>query len=217
MFKRKDTKVEETNVPPDEKSQDKQTPEITAQVPRKEISPGGDFRQSIPASQGQHDHFTLGVNGRHDPPASASQGEREGHVLIGEGVKIKGEIRDCRLIEIHGTVEGDLEAEVLVVKEKGLLKGNIKTDMAEVHGSIDGDVSVKNLLDVRAKGSVAGKTEYGELSVHTGGRLVGTLDDQHAKKNEPTNVTSQKASNRPDLAETKSTKSRPTDSEPAAA
>ena len=118
-------------------------------------------------------------------PAPASQGQYEGHVLIGEGVKIKGEIRDCREIEIHGTVEGDLEAEVLIVHGNGVLTGNVNTDRAEVHGSIDGDVIVKHLLDVKAKGSVAGKTEYGELSVETGGRLVGTVDEQSASVSPP--------------------------------
>lgn len=117
---------------------------------------------------------------RHDRPASspAPHGQHEGHVLVGEGIKIVGEIRDCRKIEIYGVVEGDLEAEELIVHDKGLLKGNVKTDRAQVHGSIDGDITVTHLLDVKSKGSVAGKTQYGQLSIETGGRIVGTLDDR---------------------------------------
>ncbi|MGE0651859.1 MAG: hypothetical protein AB7P12_08925 [Alphaproteobacteria bacterium] len=33
-------------------------------------------------------------------PAPAPRGQHEGHVLVGEGIKIVGEIRDCRKIEI---------------------------------------------------------------------------------------------------------------------
>jgi cytoskeletal protein CcmA (bactofilin family) len=117
---------------------------------------------------------------KHERPAPASQGKHEGHVLVGEGIKIVGEIRDCRKIEIYGVVEGDLEAEELIVHGNGLLKGNVKTDRAQVHGSIDGDITVTHLLDVKAKGSVAGKTLYGQLSIETGGRIVGTLDDRSA-------------------------------------
>lgn len=118
-------------------------------------------------------------------PAPVSQGKQDGYILIGQGVTIRGEIRDCRVIEIHGTVESDLEAEVLIVHEKGLLVGNAKMDRVEVHGSIDGDVMAKHLLDVKAKGTVIGRTEYGELSVAPGGCLVGVLDEQPAKKDKP--------------------------------
>ena len=85
----------------------------------------------------------------------------------------------------------------------GLLTGNVKTDIAEVHGSIDGEVSVKNLLDVKAKGSVAGKIKYGELSVETGGRIVGTLDDQSAKKDKPAGATSHRPTTDPILTGSK--------------
>jgi cytoskeletal protein CcmA (bactofilin family) len=120
-----------------------------------------------------------------DAPAPKPRGLHEGHVLIGEGVKIVGEIRDCRKLEIHGTVEGDLEAEELIVHENGLLKGSIKTDRAEVNGTIDGDISVTHLLDLKSKGSVAGTTQYGEISVETGGRIVGKVDDRADRNGRP--------------------------------
>ncbi len=169
MFNRGDPKPGETLTVPNVNSHVEQTPEIPQQIPKNAGPSEVHSHRSAPASGDKHD----------------------GQVLIGEGVKIKGEIRECQKIEIHGTVEGDLEAEVLIVHGKGLLKGNVKTDIAEVHGSIDGDVSVKNLLDVKAQGSVAGKIKYGELSVQTGGRIVGTLDRQFAKKDEPVGATSQ--------------------------
>lgn len=131
-----------------------------------------------------------------------STGKHEGHVLIGEGVNINGEIRDCREIEIYGTVTGDLEAEVLIVHENGHVEGNISADRAEVHGSVIGEVSVKSRLDVKAKGSVAGATKYGELSVEAGGRVVGTLDEQTGKfdKSESTSEAKAKIPSTPEPA-----------------
>ena len=143
--------------------------------------------------------------------APVAQGKHEGHVLVGEGVKIVGEIRDCREIEIHGTVEGDLEAEVLIVHANGLLTGNVKTDRTEVHGCIDGDISVKYLLDVKAKGAVAGNIEYGELSVETGGRVVGTLNERSAKQDKPAGATPHRPTSDPILAASKTSASNPTD------
>ncbi len=181
MFNHRDPKREENLTVEKVNPQVEQTPKIPAEIPNNAGPSEVYSHRSAPASQGKH----------------------EGHVLIGEGVKIKGEVRKCRVIEIHGTVEGDLEAEVLIVHGKGLLKGNVKTDIAEVHGSIDGEVSVKNLLDVKAKGSVAGKIKYGELSVETGGRIVGTLDDQSAKKDKPAGATSHRPTTDPILTGSK--------------
>lgn len=120
------------------------------------------------------------------PPEPADR--HSGHVLVGEGVKFVGQIRECRQIEIFGAVDGDLEVEELIVHENGLLKGNVKADRAEVWGALDGEVSVKELLDVKSGGSVSGKTEYGALSIATGGRVVGTLDDGSNKITKPASV-----------------------------
>lgn len=119
------------------------------------------------------------------PPQAEPEPCREGQVVVGAGVKIVGEIRDCRRIEIFGTVDGDLEVEEVLVHEDGLLKGHLKAETAEVHGAIDGEAIIKGLLDVKANGSVAGKTAYGSLSIETGGRVVGTLDDGKASKPPP--------------------------------
>ena len=206
MFNRRDPKPEETmSVPtttmPKVNSSAEKTPETPRQTPA---------IAQVPNYAGTSERYA-------HQPAPASQGQHEGHVLIGEGVKIKGEIRDCREIEIHGTVEGDLEAEVLIVHGNGVLTGNVKTDRAEVHGSIDGDISVKYLLAVKAKGSVAGKTEYGELSVETGGRVVGTLDEQSTKNDNPAGATSHRPTTDPILTENKTATSNSTHRAPALA
>ena len=173
MFSHRDPKPKETLTLEHANSHAEKTPETPRQIPAI-----AQVANQVPNTVGPSERYA-------HQPAPASRGHHEGHVLIGEGITIKGEIRDCREIEIHGTVEGDLEAEVLIVHGNGVLTGNVKTDRAEVHGSIDGDVMVKHLLDVKAAGSVAGKTEYGELSVETGGRLVGTLDEQSAPQSPP--------------------------------
>lgn len=152
---------------------------------------------------------------------SGSPSKHEGHVVIGEGVKIVGDIRDCQKIDVYGTVEGDLEVEELIVHEKGLHKGNVKTDRAEVYGSIDGELCVKHLLDVKASGSVAGKTQYGDIAIEVGGRVIGTLDDGSARKWSSTDTSSFKArtdrilskTETPKQSETQTKSEAPTSSE----
>ena len=171
MLRRRNSNLEKTMTVTHAKSQAEKTSEILLKNPKNESTSDSYAHQVAPTSQGNH----------------------EGHVLIGKGIMIKGEIRECREIEIYGTVEGDLETKVLIVHGTGLVKGNVSADSAEVHGSIDGDVNVKNRLDVKAKGSVAGTTEYGEISVEAGGRVVGTLDTQRADKDPAVVTTSQKS------------------------
>jgi cytoskeletal protein CcmA (bactofilin family) len=139
-----------------------------------------------PATPRATESFPAPVPAPAEPAATVDR--RPGHLVIGEGVKIVGQIRECRQIEIFGAVDGDLEVEELIVRENGILKGNVKADHAEVWGALDGEVSVKELLDVKSGGSVSGKTEYGALSIANGGRVVGTLDDGSTKIGKPASV-----------------------------
>ena len=109
---------------------------------------------------------------------SHSKAKHAGHASIGEGVHVNGEIRDCREIEIHGYMEGDLEADDLIVHVNGSVKGGVKVERAEIHGAVEGEVTVTQRLDVRTTGLVSGTVTYGELSVEAGGRVTGTLDQQ---------------------------------------
>jgi cytoskeletal protein CcmA (bactofilin family) len=44
-----------------------------------------------------------------------------------------------------------------------------------VHGSIEGVIVVRDLLDMRANGSVVGELTYGRLAVVDGGHIAGVL------------------------------------------
>lgn len=193
-----DSTLEETKTSSEPKSSAGETSGNTGKVP--DIS--GSSKAAGP-SEGYAARPAPESAGKYERPRPSFQGKHEGHVLIGEGVKIVGDICDCQQIEIYGTVEGDLEVEELIVHENGLHKGNVKTDRAQVYGSIDGEVVVKHLLDVKAKGSVAGKTQYGDIAIEVGGRVVGTLEDGSAKKSASADTASLKSRTDRILSETK--------------
>jgi cytoskeletal protein CcmA (bactofilin family) len=88
---------------------------------------------------------------------------------------IKGEIRNCRQIEIHGYVEGQLSAEALLIHESGTFYGTVRTDRAEILGSLQGEIFVRNLINIRASGSVNGNVQYGQLAMEMGGNLSAEL------------------------------------------
>lgn len=94
-----------------------------------------------------------------------------GVLVVREHTAIKGEIRNCRQIEIYGYVEGDVAAQTLLLHEGGRCYGTIKTDTAEIHGDLQGNVFVKHLIDIRSSGSVSGNVQYGKLALEMGGSL----------------------------------------------
>ena len=98
-----------------------------------------------------------------------------GLLLIGEGLKVKGEIQNCSEVEIYGNLEGNIEAGSIVVHNRGHVKGNFKAETAEIFGKVEGEILVTNQLDIRSSGLVDGNTFYGGFSVETGGRVLGTV------------------------------------------
>ncbi len=80
-------------------------------------------------------------------------------------------MRNCRQLEVHGYMEGDVSAGNLLVHKTGRLFGTIKTDTAEIHGTVQGDVAVRNLIDIRSSGTVSGNVKYGRLALEMGGNL----------------------------------------------
>jgi cytoskeletal protein CcmA (bactofilin family) len=101
--------------------------------------------------------------------------DNRGVLIIGEDAVLQGEIRNCREIEIHGYVEGKLDAGNVVVQPNGRLFGTIRAETAEVHGELQGDVRVKQLIAIRNTGTVTGNVKYGRLAMDEGGELSASV------------------------------------------
>lgn len=101
--------------------------------------------------------------------------DNRGVLVIGEDAILKGEIKNCREIEIYGYVEGKLDAGRVVVHPQGRLYGTIKAETADVHGEMQGDVRVRQLISIRNTGSVTGNVKYGRLAMEEGAELAATV------------------------------------------
>jgi cytoskeletal protein CcmA (bactofilin family) len=99
--------------------------------------------------------------------------DNRGVLIVTQDTVIRGvtEMHNCRKLEVHGYVEGDISAASVLVHETGRVFGSMKTDTAEVHGTVQGDVTVKNLIDIRSSGTVSGNVKYGKLALEMGGNL----------------------------------------------
>lgn len=95
--------------------------------------------------------------------------------VIQKDTIIKGDIRNCRQIDIYGYVEGKLAAESVLIHQDGTFYGTLKTDSADVQGTLQGDVFVNRLINIRASGSVNGNIQYGSLAMEMGANLSAHL------------------------------------------
>ena len=99
----------------------------------------------------------------------------QGILVVREDTIIKGEIRNCRQMEVYGYVEGDVAADKLLIHPSGQCYGTVKTESAEIRGTLQGDVVVKHLISIRDTGSVSGNVQYGQLAMEPGGNLTAEM------------------------------------------
>ena len=96
-------------------------------------------------------------------------------VIIGNGVKLKGEITDADEVQIDGSADIALNTDNLIVGSTGELKGTIQTDNADVWGKADGDIKISGTLTIQEQGSVSGSIEYQSLQIKLGGKIKGDI------------------------------------------
>jgi len=94
-----------------------------------------------------------------------------GNMIIMDHTSISGKIANCSVLEIHGYIDGEVQADRIVVHETGRLYGTIEAGEAEIHGEVQGDVRVHRLIKIGRVGSVSGNVQYGQLAVEPGGNL----------------------------------------------
>lgn len=109
------------------------------------------------------------ANARLAPP------NEEGLVVIGKGTRVVGRISDCRKLDVHGILEADVVADLLVVRDGGGIKGTARTDHAEIHGVFEGTLVVHEHLDLQKTAAVTGEISYLTLSIQTGAKMRGNI------------------------------------------
>ena len=103
-------------------------------------------------------------------------------VIIGNGVKLKGEITDADEVQIDGSADITVSADNLIVGSTGSLKGTIQSDNADVWGNVDGDLKISGTLTIQEQGSVSGSVEYQSLQIKLGGKIKGDVKSSEKVK-----------------------------------
>ena len=96
-------------------------------------------------------------------------------VVIGNGVKMKGEINDADEVQIDGYADVIMNTDNLVIGGSGDLKGTITAHNADVWGKLDGELKVGGTLTIQEQGSVSGSIEYQNMQIKLGGQIKGDI------------------------------------------
>jgi cytoskeletal protein CcmA (bactofilin family) len=95
--------------------------------------------------------------------------------FVGENSHFTGNVETEGTIRIDGLLEGNVQADWVVLGVKATVKGNIIARGIVVGGKIEGNLLAKEVVDVKAQGVISGDIEAGKFLVVEGGVLNGRV------------------------------------------
>jgi cytoskeletal protein CcmA (bactofilin family) len=93
--------------------------------------------------------------------------------LIGVNSTIKGETNVNGTLRVDGNFEGNINAEWVIIGEKGKVKGDIKANGVVIGGTVEGNINAESSIEIRAKGRVLGDVHTKKLTIIEGGIFEG--------------------------------------------
>ncbi|MDR2077709.1 MAG: polymer-forming cytoskeletal protein [Rickettsiales bacterium] len=90
--------------------------------------------------------------------------------LISKGVVVVGDIKNGNYIEIDGTIEGNIMATVVTIREDGQINGNVKCAIFNIKGNFRGIASCEK-INISDTAVINGTLEYKFLAVDYGANI----------------------------------------------
>lgn len=110
--------------------------------------------------------------------------QQEITTLIGPGYEIVGEINGKSVIRIDGKVTGNITTDGgVILGDKGVIIGNIKTKSAIIYGTFSGNVTALQ-LEIKKTGIVNGDINTETLEIELGAQYNGNLKMKQLIKTE---------------------------------
>ena len=101
--------------------------------------------------------------------------------LIGQGVKVTGDINFKGGLHLDGEIIGDVatadaaEGTVLVISDRGRVEGDVHVAYAVINGEVKGNVYASEKLELSAHARISGNVEYNLLEMASGAEINGTM------------------------------------------
>jgi cytoskeletal protein CcmA (bactofilin family) len=96
------------------------------------------------------------------------KGSRKLETLVGAGTRVDGRMSVEGTVRIDGFLEGDVEADWVVVGETGKIHGNVRTRGMVVDGEVEGNVDAGEIVELKEKARFTGEIRSLKLAVSEG-------------------------------------------------
>jgi len=96
------------------------------------------------------------------------KGSRKLETIVGDGTSLVGQVSVKGTIRIDGIVEGDVQADWVVVGETGKILGNTHARGMVIGGSVEGNIEATETVELMGKSSMAGDIRAPKLAVAEG-------------------------------------------------
>jgi cytoskeletal protein CcmA (bactofilin family) len=93
--------------------------------------------------------------------------------FVGSNSHFRGDIKTKGTLRIDGSLEGNVDADWLILGEKASIKGDVTVRGFVVGGRVEGTITAREILEIKAKGHVIGDISTVKLTVVEGGILQG--------------------------------------------
>jgi len=93
--------------------------------------------------------------------------------FIGANSAFKGNIETKGTLRVDGSMEGNVNADWVVLGEKASIKGDITARGIIVGGKIEGNLRAKEIVEIKSKGQVFGDISSVKLTIIEGGIFEG--------------------------------------------
>ena len=96
------------------------------------------------------------------------KGSRTLETIVGIDTRIAGKVSVKGTIRVDGIVEGDVQADWVVVGENGRIHGNTRTRGIVVGGSFEGNIEATEAVELREKATMIGEIHAPKLGISEG-------------------------------------------------
>src|SRR5262245_21393230 len=99
-------------------------------------------------------------------------GSRHNKTVIGDGLKIQGHVTAEGLVEVNGTIEGDVQCTSLIVSPKAQIVGSIVAERVVVNGKVEGPIQGGDVV-LKSQAHVVGDIHHRSLTIESGAYFDG--------------------------------------------
>jgi cytoskeletal protein CcmA (bactofilin family) len=105
-------------------------------------------------------------------------GLRRGGTVIGNGLKIVGNVTAEGLVEVNGQIEGDVHCTSLIVSPKAQIVGSITAERVVVNGRVEGPIQGGEVV-LKSQAHVVGDIRHQSLTIEKGAYFDGRASQAH--------------------------------------